>query len=93
MRPTPKIPLERRRSYARRRKTSACRGITHTKCSFNSKRCSYASGRQRQFCRRKNNTPHTLYRRKTKKRSILKKATRKSLRLAKRPRKDFSIYK
>ena len=96
MRQTRKVPLERRRSYARRRKTSTCRGISHSKCSFNSKTCTYASGALRRFCRRKNNTPHSLSVRKVRKKYTINPMytqTRKSQRLANRPRKDFSIYR
>ena len=53
----------RLQSYARRRKMSACRGLSTSNCYSNPKTCSYASGTIRQFCRRKNNTPHTLSRR------------------------------
>ena len=56
---TRKITSAKRRSYARRRKMSACRGLKTSTCG-NRTSCSYASGFYRQFCRRKNNTPHHL---------------------------------
>lgn len=56
---TRKITSFKRRSYARRRKMSACRGLATSTCG-NRTACSYASGFYRQFCRRKNNTPHHI---------------------------------
>ena len=52
----------RLRSYAKRRKMSTCRGLRSSNCSSNTKTCSYASGTIRKFCRRKNNTPHSMSR-------------------------------
>lgn len=54
-----KITSAKRRSYARRRKMSACRGLSSSICG-NRTSCSYASGFYRQFCRRRNNTPHHI---------------------------------
>ena len=56
---TRKITSAKRRSYARRRKMSACRGLATSTCG-NRTACSYASGFYRQFCRRRNNTPHHI---------------------------------
>ena len=78
-----KITAAKRKSYTRRRKLSTCWKVTpKNNCTSRPRTCSYASGSMRQFCRKKNNTPHGLTRQKKKKPSSSK--INKSLRRSKR---------
>ena len=90
-----KITAEKRKSYARRRKLSTCWKVTpKNNCISRPRTCSYASGSIRQFCRKKNNTPHGLTRRRKKKASSkMNKSLRRSKRISSMGVKSYSIYR
>lgn len=87
-----KITAAKRKSYARRRKMSTCWKVPKKECISRPRTCSYASGYIREFCRKKNNTPHSLTRRKKKKKKTFT-PLRRSKRIASRGVKSYTMYR
>ena len=57
MEKTRKLSSERRKSYRRRGKMSACKGKGAYVC-VTKPGCKYTRGKKRKFCRKSKNTPH-----------------------------------